>query len=962
MSAHKSIRSAAAFLLLIAAAPGLAATLGAPENVNTETVDNGIKVSWTAPDGSPASTSYTLRWELATARNPDTRNVGGVTTYTLTGLIAGATYTVQVRAEAAGSEASAYAPEHPMPVEAGASPSPPGPPENVRATAVAGGIRMEWDAPADAASFPNGILYELRAREAADTSATYGHTRSALTTATIPRLKPGVAYAVQVAALSDFHTAHEKRGAFAPEPALTFTPEISGAPGAPRNLRVTSAEGELTATWEAPEIGADDRLTGYRVHWEPTNRTLRIATAIIRNLIGRRVDAFFGSVEVGGDATTHTVSGLKSDISYKLEITALNDSFRSESASATATPLPGKPRNVSAAAKDGALHVSWDAPDDGPPTPSVARPANGESAYTYLLSWKPVNGSATEVEVGALTYYAITGLANGGAHAVKVAARNAAGDGAYSDEVTATPDVPDVPRNLRASSPKFAELLIEWDPPERAGVYSYALRWKVETAPVPFETGGSGTTTYTITDLPVELTYKVEVAAHDAGGGGQSEWAGVAAVPLGLDLRPFTPGNVTLTPGPGGDQLTASWEIPKPEGDTRDYKVELLWGKPGPPELRYVGPFLWGPWRMAPTYKDRPSVVEIDEPDSSPQTHTFTGLEAGRSYSVEITALAVEDAIPHPVRGEPAIAYITLPDSSPEDGAPGLPRRVVVLARDGALDVEWQKPVNGDAGFTYEVHWKKHFPADAPETTALTEAGALAHTITGLDNGDLYLVKVAALNANGKGEYSDEKYGAPQGTPPERPGPPRNIRISTGDHTLTVKWDKPSGGAPVGSYSLRWRPVNVTNETEVSTRNDATLFPISGLQPGTTYEVQVAARNAAGPGTYSPVRQAATKPVSASTLDINEDGAINAADGILLSRFALGVRGAALVKGQAHFRQGIVEKNLYKIVKIGAGNYTVQIKGSDEDALTVARILLGDPGQDKTLTAKVRELAAQFKR
>ena len=57
MAPHKSIRSAAAFLLLIAAAPGLAATLGAPENVNTETVHNGIKVSWTAPYGSPASPS-----------------------------------------------------------------------------------------------------------------------------------------------------------------------------------------------------------------------------------------------------------------------------------------------------------------------------------------------------------------------------------------------------------------------------------------------------------------------------------------------------------------------------------------------------------------------------------------------------------------------------------------------------------------------------------------------------------------------------------------------------------------------------------------------------------------------------------------------------------------------------------------------------------------------------------------
>ena len=65
----------------------------------------------------------------------------------------------------------------------------------------------------------------------------------------------------------------------------------------------------------------------------------------------------------------------------------------------------------------------------------------------------------------------------------------------------------------------------------------------------------------------------------------------------------------------------------------------------------------------------------------------------------------------------------------------------------------------------------------------------------------------------------------------------------------------------------------------------------------------------------SPVRQAATKPVSASTLDINEDGAINAADGILLSRFALGVRGAALVKGQAHFAKASLKRTSTKSSK-----------------------------------------------
>ena len=41
----------------------------------------------------------------------------------------------------------------------------------------------------------------------------------------------------------------------------------------------------------------------------------------------------------------------------------------------------------------------------------------------------------------------------------------------------------------------------------------------------------------------MELTYKVEVAARDAGGGGQSEWGGVSDRPLGRDLRPLTPGH-----------------------------------------------------------------------------------------------------------------------------------------------------------------------------------------------------------------------------------------------------------------------------------------------------------------------------------------------------------------------------------------------------------------------------------
>ena len=89
------------------------------------------------------------------------------------------------------------------------------------------------------------------------------------------------------------------------------------------------------------------------------------------------------------------------------------------------------------------------------------------------------------------------------------------------------------------------------------------------------------------------------------------------------------------------------------------------------------------------------------------------------------------------------------------------------------------------------------------------------------------------------------------------PDAPERPSLSAGDGTVTASWRvPPSHGGPITAQQVRWRADGSWDSQQLIAT--ATSYTISGLRDGTSYEVQVRARNNAGWSAWS-------QPASAST-------------------------------------------------------------------------------------------------
>ena len=178
------------------------------------------------------------------------------------------------------------------------------------------------------------------------------------------------------------------------------------------------------------------------------------------------------------------------------------------------------------------------------------------------------------------------------------------------------------------------------------------------------------------------------------------------------------------------------------------------------------------------------------------RTVTITGLEAGGiSYRVRVRA---ENA-----QGEGPWGQSTGATLQSEPSAP-----MPVLARGfESLGVSWLEPFDGGATITdYDVEYQR---VGFPPWTPVTHTGAgRSVTITGLNDGREYDVRVRATNSIGIGEWSTPVTGQPITTP----SVPTNVNYNAG--TRTVTWEPPTdnGGSPITNYEVLWTRADHPNE------------------------------------------------------------------------------------------------------------------------------------------------------
>ncbi len=94
---------------------------------------------------------------------------------------------------------------------------------------------------------------------------------------------------------------------------------------------------------------------------------------------------------------------------------------------------------------------------------------------------------------------------------------------------------------------------------------------------------------------------------------------------------------------------------------------------------------------------------------------------------------------------------------------------------------------------------------------------------------------------------------------PQAPAAPARPMLNSPNHcSLEVNWSKPSG-AVVNGYEVQYRSAGAgSNWTDWPHSGTGTSTVIRSLAADTTYQVRVAAKNAAGPGPWSPAQSKAT--------------------------------------------------------------------------------------------------------
>ena len=202
-------------------------------------------------------------------------------------------------------------------------------------------------------------------------------------------------------------------------------------------------------------------------------------------------------------------------------------------------------------------------------------------------------------------------------------------------------------------------------------------------------------------------------------------------------------------------------------------------------------------------------------------------------------------------------------------GTPGVPTDLRFIQLFGWADTEWTAPTDGGDGITSYVVEK----SSDSGATWMSITGEWAEynqvRIDGLVPYTTYLVRVAAVNAAGTGNYSDTLIVRLQaaGTNPS-PGAPTDLTATSSSDTaeVSLSWAAPSftgdGDDPIIDYEVQYLDVDdpwqVFGWQEfadgISTDTSTT---VTGLSIDTNYEFRVAAVNFFGTGSFSAVDTAA---------------------------------------------------------------------------------------------------------
>jgi hypothetical protein len=219
---------------------------------------------------------------------------------------------------------------------------------------------------------------------------------------------------------------------------------------------------------------------------------------------------------------------------------------------------------------------------------------------------------------------------------------------------------------------------------------------------------------------------------------------------------------------------------------------------------------------------------------------TIAGLTAATSYDIQIIA-------GNSAGNGPASAILSTTTAAAPTITPG---QVVGLAAVNAsvttMGLSWTAPSSGGPVGSFTVLYR--ISGQSSWITFATGVTGTAETVTGLSPSTGYDFAVYAVNSAGNGLQSAT---ASNATLVAIPGVPGALAAGAATQTsVPMSWTAPSSGGAVTTYTVQYRVTNSggwTQQTGIST----TSFTITGLSPGTEYDVEVAAVNAGGTSAFT---------------------------------------------------------------------------------------------------------------
>ena len=472
---------------------------------------------------------------------------------------------------------------------------------------------------------------------------------------------------------------------------------------------------------------------------------------------------------------------------YVVQTMSTNLGAYSEEVYATPSALlPSAPTNFIASPGSTWASLSWN-PSDGAVTYAVYRGEKDGGPYSFVAQ---PNTPA----------YEDTGLSNGTTYYYIVAAVNAHGRGAFSAQASASVSAVEKPHAAIISKVESSDhkAWISWE--KSYGAVSYKV-YRSTTSGEPYEllditTSSSYSDDNDDIGLTNGVTYYYVVDTHN----GSTTIARSNEVSITPAAQQPAPGNVAVVAG--NTQATVTWE-PVVGGFTYYMTVAT---SPGGENISSSG-YLFGP------------------------SYTVTGLTNDQTYYFRVQS------------GSTGSAHSAEVSATPLATLPLAPNALAVTSGNTRLSLTWAVVSGATSYNIYRKTEGSAWPAVSVGTSTTT-----LFTDTGLVNGTKYYYSVAAVNADGTGAWSDEKYSTPAAT---HTFAPTNIAVVAGNTQATVTWEPVVGGftyymtvttSPGGRDNLSSAWTSGPSYTVTGLTNDQTYyFRVQSGSTGAAYSAEVSA-------------------------------------------------------------------------------------------------------------------------